>query len=31
MIRNIDILRSKGILVQGNWLNKRVLMLDETI
>lgn len=31
MIRNIDILRSKGILVQGNWLNKNVLMLNETI
>ena len=31
MIRNIDILRSKGIMVQGNWLNKNVLMLNETI
>lgn len=31
MIRNIDKLREQGILVQGNWLNKNVLMLNETI
>jgi hypothetical protein len=31
MIRNIDGLRSKGIMVQGSQLNKDVLMLDETI
>ena len=31
MIRNMDKLREKGIFVQGSWLNKKVLMLDETI
>ena len=31
MIRNIDGLRSKGIMVQGSQLNKDVLMLNETI
>lgn len=31
MIRNIDKLREKGILVQGSWFNKNVLMLNETI
>lgn len=31
MIRNIDKLRSQGTMVQGSWLNKGVLMLDETI
>lgn len=31
MIRNIDRLRSKGIMVQGSQLNKDVLMLQETI
>ena len=31
MIRNMDKLREKGILVQGSWFNKNVLMLNETI
>lgn len=31
MIRNIDILRGKGIMVKGNWFNKNVLMLNETV
>jgi len=31
MIRNIDRLRSQGVLVSGSWLNKNVLMLNETI
>lgn len=31
MIRNIDKLRSQGTMVQGAWLNKNVLMLEETI
>ena len=31
MIRNIDILRSKGIMVKGNWFNRNVLMLNETV
>ena len=31
MIRNIDKLRSEGTMVQGSWLNKEVLMIEETI
>ena len=31
MIRNIDLLRSKGTQVSGSWFNKHVLMLNETI
>jgi hypothetical protein len=31
MLRNIDKLRSSGIMVQGNWLNRDVLMLNETL
>ena len=31
MIRNIDLLRANGIMVKGNWFNKHVLMLNETI
>ena len=31
MIRNIDLLRAQGVMVKGNWFNKHVLMLNETI
>jgi len=31
MIRNIDKLRSQGTMVMGKWLNKDVLMIEETI
>ena len=31
MIRNIDLLRAEGVMVKGNWFNKHVLMLNETI
>jgi len=31
MIRNIDRLRSEGVMVSGNWLNKAVLMFKEAI
>jgi hypothetical protein len=31
MIRNIDKLREQGVLVQEPWINKNVLMLNETI
>ena len=31
MLRNIDKLRRSGVMVQGQWLNKEVLMLDETL
>ena len=31
MLRNIDRLRTSGTMVQGMWLNKDVLMLDEAI
>lgn len=31
MIRNIDLLRKQGVMVQGSWFNRHVLMLNETI
>lgn len=31
MIRNIDIVRAKGVFVKGNWFNRNVLMLNETV
>jgi hypothetical protein len=31
MLRNIDKLKKDGIVVQGSWFNKNVLMLNETI
>ena len=31
MIRNIDRLRAQGVMVSGSWLNKKVLMINETI
>lgn len=31
MIRNIDRLRGQGVMVSGSWLNKKVLMINETI
>ena len=31
MIRNIDKLRENGILVHNAWINKNILMLNETI
>ena len=31
MLRNIDKLRSSGVMVQGPWLNRDILMVDEAI
>lgn len=31
MIRNIDKMREKGVLIEGPWFNKNVLMLNEAI
>jgi len=31
MMRNIERLRQLGVMVQGNWFNKNVLMFKETI
>lgn len=31
MLRNIEKLRMQGVMVKGAWLNKEVLMMNETI
>jgi hypothetical protein len=31
MIRNLDILRGQGVIPQSSWINKNVLMINETI
>lgn len=31
MMRNIDLIRAKGVFVQGSWLNKKILMFKETM